>query len=201
MSTRDRLIDATEQIIRTEGILAVSTKEIAKRAGFAEATIYRHFQDKTELLLSVFQERLPEGLFLVLIRDLPGYAGQGTVEGNLTQLADAAVTFFSQTAPLNVALAADPELHKRHWSRLRELGTGPEFAFRAVAAYLRAEQDLGRVHANARPEAVSTLLLGTCFNYAQVRDVMDTHPYANSHEQFVSDTIQALMTGLNSPSQ
>ncbi len=57
METRERLIDAAEQLIRERGIGAVTTKAVARATGLAEATLYRHFPDKTALLLAVFGER------------------------------------------------------------------------------------------------------------------------------------------------
>ena len=142
-STRERLLDATERIIRERGILAVTTKDIAREAGYAEATLYRHFQNKTELLLAVMAERLA-GTLLELIRELPGRAGMGEVAATLEEFVAAAVAFFGQTMPLNVALSADPTLLAEHNRRLRELGAGPEVALRNVAAYIAAEQRLGR---------------------------------------------------------
>ena len=90
MSTRERLIDATERIIRSGGIMAVTTKDIAQEAGFAEGTLYRHFPDKTALLLAVFRERL-EGAYISLILGLPQRAGEASVAANMEELAAAAV--------------------------------------------------------------------------------------------------------------
>ncbi|HEX5505527.1 MAG TPA: TetR/AcrR family transcriptional regulator [Thermomicrobiales bacterium] len=198
MSTRERLLDATERIIRDRGIAAVTTKDIAREAGFAEATLYRHFQDKTDLLLCVFGERLP-GHFLALIRDLPARAGEGTVAANLEQLAAAAAAFFAQTAPLSVAVAADPALAARHYARLRDLGVGPEAAHQALAAYLRAEQGRGRVRAEVDPDAATTLLLGVCFNDAYARHVAGAHATMLPAERFATEIVRTLLIGLAPP--
>jgi len=195
MGTRERLLDAAERIIRERGIMAVTTKDIARETGLAEATLYRHFQDKTELLLAVMSERMPGG-FLQLIRDLPQRAGEGSVAGNLERIVAAAVPFFAQTVPLVAALAADPALSKRYFARLHELGSGPDPTHGALAAYLRLEQRLGRVRADASPAAAATLLLGVCFTYAQVRHQTGTHPLYPSAEQFVTEIVRTLVSGL-----
>src|SRR5258708_37550584 len=166
MSTRERLMDATERIIREQGIMAVTTKDIARAAGFSEATLYRHFQDKTDLLLAVMSERI-SGSFLRLIRELPERAGTGAVQATLEELAAAALAFFAHTAPLSAAIAADPTFAARHYARLRELGAGPEFALRSVIAYLEAEQELGRGRPDRRPPPPPAPLLGGGFNYAR----------------------------------
>jgi AcrR family transcriptional regulator len=196
-STRERLLDATERIIREQGIMAVTTKDIAREAGYAEATLYRHFQDKTELLLAVMAERI-SGHFLQLIRELPGRAGQGSVAATLEDLVTAAVAFFSHTMPLNVALGADPALTARHNARLRELGAGPDVALHNVAAYIEAEQHLGRVRPEASPHAAAAILLGVSFNYAEIRHVAGMESVVLPAERFAPEVVRTLMAGLAS---
>lgn len=194
-STRERLMDATERIIREQGIMAVTTKDIAREAGYAEATLYRHFQDKADLLLAVMGERI-SGHFLHLIRDLPGRAGEGSVAAILEELVTAAVEFSAHIMPLDVALASDPALAAAHNKRLRELGTGPEAALHSVAAYVEAEQRLGRVRADASPAAVATILLGISFNYVLARHVGGEAASILPKDQFAHEVVRTLMDGL-----
>jgi AcrR family transcriptional regulator len=195
VSTRERLIDATARIIRERGLTAVTTKDVAQEAGFAEATIYRHFQDKTDLLLHVLSERIP-GHYLTLIRDLPQHAGSGDVASTLTELATAAIAFFTQNAPITAALGADPALAASHYQRLRDLGSGPDVAQASIATYLAAEQHLGRVNPAIHPIPAASLLLGVCFNYAHARHVMGEHPTGLPPEQYAAAIVHTLMTGL-----
>ena len=194
-STRERLMDATERIIREQGIMAVTTKDIAREAGFAEATLYRHFQDKEDLLLAVMSERI-SGHFLHLIGELPGRAGQGSVAATLEELVTAAVEFSGHVMPLNMALAADPALAAAHNARLRDLGTGPEVSLRNVAAYVAAEQRLGRIRADANPAAVATIVLGVCFNYVQVHYMSGEAAQVLAAERFAPEIVRTLIDGL-----
>ncbi|HWT75053.1 MAG TPA: TetR/AcrR family transcriptional regulator [Mobilitalea sp.] len=50
---KERLILTTIDIIDELGIQKLTTREIAKRQGVSEATIFRHFENKNELLLAV----------------------------------------------------------------------------------------------------------------------------------------------------
>lgn len=50
---RDRLIITTIEIIDELGIQGLSTREIAKRQGVSEATLFRHYKSKNELLIAV----------------------------------------------------------------------------------------------------------------------------------------------------
>lgn len=194
-NTRERLIDATERIIREQGIMAVTTKDIASAAGVAEGTLYNHFQDKVALLLAVMAERI-SGNFLQIIRELPERAGEGTVEGTIEELVAAALAFFTHTMPLNVALAADPQLNARHTQRLRELGTGPDVALRSVMEYIEAEQRLGRIRPDISPAAAGTILLGVCFNYAQARCLRGAAANVLTEDRFAPEIAQTLLHGL-----
>lgn len=50
---RDRLIITTIEIIDELGVQGLSTREIAKRQDVSEATIFRHYKSKNELLVAV----------------------------------------------------------------------------------------------------------------------------------------------------
>lgn len=198
MNTRERLLEVTKRIINEHGIVAVTTKRIADEAGFSEATLYRHFQDKTDLLLSALGERIPDN-FLLLIRDLPQRAGEGTVAENLERLTAAATSFFRLTAPYNAALGADPALTAQHNARLAKSGVGPGRSLTSVSEYIQAEQRLGRVRADISADAVATILLGNSYNYALVRFLSGTHPLYPEEGRFVREIVQTVMAALELP--
>lgn len=50
---RDRLIDATETVMREHGPHNVRIEQVAKLAGCSRATVYRHVADKDELVREV----------------------------------------------------------------------------------------------------------------------------------------------------
>jgi AcrR family transcriptional regulator len=50
---KERLIITTIEIIDELGIQKLSTREIARRQGISEATLFRHFKSKNELLFTV----------------------------------------------------------------------------------------------------------------------------------------------------
>lgn len=62
---RDKLIITTIEIIDELGIQGLSTREIAKRQGVSEATLFRHYKNKNELLIAVLDyfSQFDEDLF------------------------------------------------------------------------------------------------------------------------------------------
>jgi len=66
-----RILTAAEEIISNKGFKEATISEIASQAGINDSIIYRYFKGKEDLLFSIIEERLKEGLAL-LDRDLQG---------------------------------------------------------------------------------------------------------------------------------
>ena len=163
-ATRTRLIEATLRVAHEVGYAHASTRAIALAAGVAEGTIYRHFPDKASLFFAAVRES--NGPVVAWVTTLPERAGEGTVEGNLTEAAVRLATLRDQIMPLELAIAADPELAAQRQRILAEAGTSLPGPPDAVAAYLAAEQRLGRVRPEIDPREAAILLLAALFGLA-----------------------------------
>ncbi|MFD2768090.1 TetR/AcrR family transcriptional regulator [Micromonospora eburnea] len=163
MSTRERILDAAEQILRTRGVALATTKEIAQASKVSEPTLYKYFDDKEQLLLAVLKERLP-GLSRISVRP-----GIGDVENNLAELAHAVLDFYQQSIPMLGALLADPQRMAAHRVAMNRHRGGPDKAVAIFANYLRAEQAIERINPDADPDATASLLIGACFHEAFLR--------------------------------
>ncbi len=54
-NTRERLVRAALDLFTTQGYHASTTPQVARRAGVAEGTIYRHFTSKEQLLNEIYR--------------------------------------------------------------------------------------------------------------------------------------------------
>lgn len=167
MGTRDRILDAAAQIMRDDGIARATTKEIAHRAGCSEAALYKHFGDKTDLFMAVLQERVP-GLSEELA-SLDRAAGTGEVRSHLVRVTAAALRFYDQSFPMALGMFHDRSLLETFRIGVQLRGGGPASVNRALAAYLREERELGRLHPDTDPEALACLLMGACLQHAFFR--------------------------------
>src|SRR5947199_8023810 len=140
MGTRDQILDAAAHVMRTRGLAGATTKEIARAAGYSEATLYKHFQDKTEIFLGVLSEQLPP-----LGAVLEGLAGQSTVRANLVKVARAALDFYDESFPIAASVFSTRDLLSAHRAATRARDAGPRHPLASLAQYLRAEQKLGRL--------------------------------------------------------
>ena len=53
---QEEIKQAVLEIIRTEGIKAVSTKNLAKYTGLSEGAIFRHFKTKRDIIISIIND-------------------------------------------------------------------------------------------------------------------------------------------------
>jgi AcrR family transcriptional regulator len=86
--TKERILRAALELFKEKGLAATTTKEISKRSGIAEGTLFNYFETKEDLALYFFQKEtddliqwyrgekrlhkapLPEKLFAIIHRQL-----------------------------------------------------------------------------------------------------------------------------------
>jgi AcrR family transcriptional regulator len=200
---RRRIIDAADALIREHGLAGATTREIARAAGCAEGSIYVHFEDKIDLVIAVIVEREP---FFAELLELPAKAGEHTLESNLVPWVEELLQLLRENQPIFYALIADRTVFARFKERLRERQTGPVAVFQAAAAYVRAEQELGRIDARVEPEVVASILIGACRDRTLTRALagIESEPPSGFAQQLVNTVVFGLAptaaAGPSSPS-
>jgi AcrR family transcriptional regulator len=162
VGTRDTILDAAASVMRERGLANVTTRQIAAAAGFSEATLYKHFADKVELMSAVLQERNTG--FTDLTAALAG--AEGDLEERLTAIARAAIVFFIDNFPMLASIFSDRTILESHKDGLRKHGNGPHRINEAVAEYLRTEAEAGRIRPEVDRYAAAALLVGACMQHA-----------------------------------
>lgn len=191
------IVAAAQQVIREHGAAGCTTREIAQVAGCSEGSIYNHFASKGELIAEAVGDRFCA--FPAQARSLPERAGSGDVETNLTALARSAIDFFHHLLPLLGAMIADPVSMRARARTIDEQGHGPRWAVRSVADYLRREQELGRVRADAAVEGAAQCFLGGCLQQALLAHLLGAELVADDAAA-AADLVRALVGGLARPS-
>lgn len=187
VGARQQIMNAAEKLLQTKGLARVTTKELARETGLSEGALYRHFEHKEDVFLAVLSQTLP-----VLAEEMSqAVPGEGTVRGNLAQIALAAMHSYAQLIPLAASFFADTDLLARFALLLHEAG-GPEKLFERVAAYVDDEQRLGRIEPSLPAMSVTNLLLGPCFQRVFIRQVMGQFPNDADDHRFVDDLIDVL---------
>ena len=105
--TRQRLIRAALELFTTRGYHDTTTAQIAKKAGIAEGTIYKHFSSKQHLVNELY--RAAQRWALRVVQDAPRRAEAGTARAQLTAVAHGLVEGAAQeTAIVKLGLLESP---------------------------------------------------------------------------------------------
>ncbi len=197
--TRQVLIDAATRVFLERGFARATTKEIAQAAGVAEGTIYRHFDDKYALFHEVFLARA--GDTMEELARFPARAGEGTLRGNLERLQQLLESVVDHTTSLAASMWADPEIARRFEAYVRErapkgLKGGP---VAAVAAYLRAEQERGRVRDDVDAMEAAAVLASVPFANGMQRALQERFPGPEQFSAPGAAAVDILARGLEPP--
>ncbi|MDI6711963.1 MAG: helix-turn-helix domain-containing protein [Anaerosomatales bacterium] len=152
-ATKKRLVDAAARVFAERGYGGATTKEIARAAGVAEGTIYRHFADKRELFAAVFKDRSAADLEAAV--KLPSLAGTRTVRENVLFLVKAIEDIEREVVPLLVAAPVSVDAQPIPAQAVPSLAP--------LVAYLEAEQRIGRVRRDIDARAAAFALFAVPF--------------------------------------
>lgn len=159
MAARETILDAAAKVIREQGIARATTKEIARAAGYSEALLYKHFDDKQSIYLAVLKERVGP----------PGVAvepGTGDLHDNLVEAVVGMMAFYVESFPMSASIFSDNQLLAAWREGMTARGAGPRGPVRAIEGYLQGESDLGRLPTATDAAALAALLCGAAFQQA-----------------------------------
>jgi AcrR family transcriptional regulator len=176
VATRERLVAQASLEIEAHGYFGTDTNRIARAAGYAPGTFYKHFADKRAIFLAVYDEWVSEEW--KNIEALARCAGtrQARATAVVDYLAQHHHRFRGFRAALRALVATDPEVRKHHRAvRARQVARfralGPAYARPGAAglALLVVErvcdaiaddelEVLGLTEAEAKRALVETLL-------------------------------------------
>lgn len=178
---REAILGAAIELIREQGLAALTTREVASRAAVSEASVFYHFQDKAGLLEQVVLAGLtplkalgPGGPAEPAGAGSPGGHGEPgspSLAGALMPLATALESFFDHAMPVLAAVQSDASLRRSFAGRLVEGDLGPHRGVQLLSERLTAMSAGGLADPGADPTAASLLLIGACFLRSWERQV------------------------------
>src|SRR5215469_15073847 len=187
---RTQIVTATRKLIEDLGIAHITTKQIAKAAGCAEGTIFRHFARKEDLLLAAVMASFPS-----LRESLISISG-GPPRERFQRLALNVIRFFEQITPAAVAVLSNAELTRRHRETMREHNGGPQRLYMAVSRFIESEQARGAVRADLSSAPISSALLGPCFFRVFTRLSLGKNAVEITDEEFAAGIVDTHWDGM-----
>ncbi|MFD7716320.1 TetR family transcriptional regulator [Streptomyces sp. NPDC059814] len=154
---RERLFAAAERVLAREGPGALTSRAITGEAGCAKGVLHAHFAGLDEFVADLVLDRFAHTARQA--EALPGRVGEGTVAGNLR---DVALALLDSGGPTIAGLAMTRPAASLRLRRALEAGA-PGFASvqESITGYLDAEQRMGRLATGTDTAAVALAVVGT----------------------------------------
>jgi AcrR family transcriptional regulator len=153
---REQLLDAAERVLLRYGPNALTSRAVTTEAGCAKGVLHRHFTDFDAFLAEFVLDRI--GRMDAQAAAMLDAAGTGTVTANL---AAALTALYNSVAVATVGLVAARDGLR---ARLREAWPAGVPVLTEgmvmITSYLTAEQERGRIAADAEVDMLGPALLG-----------------------------------------
>ncbi len=185
----EQILDAARIVFVRDGVHA-TTKEIARRAGISEGSIFRRFPTKEALFAAaVLSPPVPPWG-----RELDVLAGRGDPRENLIHIMQEMLGFAQEILPLiMVAWGSKPDPIS---SRMEGAEPAEIRDRRLLTGYLKREAAAGRLRP-CNEEAVARMLFGACINYVMEQLTRKQSLPNHKKDTFAQELVDALWMGIN----
>ena len=137
--TRDKLLEATLQLISEKGYLGATTREIAAKAGVSELTLFRKFGKKEKL----FEEMLESYTFLPRLRDLIEEVDEMPVKEGLNTIGTRFLKTLQERRPLAQIMLSEMSHYPQKVRRIYQQMI--DNLAKTLKSYLEIRKDRGEV--------------------------------------------------------
>ncbi len=164
-TTKQQLLEATLSLISEKGYLGATTREISRRAGVTELTLFRHFGTKERL----FEELLNSYTFLPKLKEILPELDQLAYEDALTLIATKFLLTLKERKAMFKILLTEVHLYPE---KIRNTYSAFVNESRAtLASYFVSLQRKGLLR-DVPPEIAVRAFMGMLFNYFRTEEIM-----------------------------
>jgi AcrR family transcriptional regulator len=161
------MLAAAFELLAECGASRLTTREVARRAGVSEGSVFYHFTDRTGLMTAVIEDGL--GSLRTVNQD---GLGTGDLDRTLLGFATAVEGFLDRALVVMIAAQSDSELRDGLATYLVDNNMGPHIGIQLLTNYLKDQQDRGLVRADADVEAVAYLVYSAGFQRVAQRQMI-----------------------------
>ncbi len=163
--TKDKILDAGLTLFSKKGFLGATTKEIAKKAGVAELTLFRHFSSKERL----FEEAIKMRSFLPALKDLLPELRDLAYEDALIEIANRYLERLSERRELIKIMHSELHLDPAKVREIQQNLVGEIIG--TLASYFRGLQRSGMLK-DFDPELGARAFLSMFYSYFASQEFM-----------------------------
>ncbi|MFM9373327.1 TetR/AcrR family transcriptional regulator [Streptomyces sp. Da 82-17] len=183
---RERLFAAAERVLERDGPGALTSRAVTDEAGCSKGLLHTHFAGLDDFVAELCLDRFARTAHRA--EQLPARAGEGDVARTLGEVV---LALLRSGGPAISAFALSrPAAALRIREALESGAPGFDAMERAIAAYLDAERDLGRVSAGVDSGAAALAVVGAVHHL-----LMTAGPGAPDVERRIEGLVTFLVGG------
>lgn len=158
-----KILSAATEMFAEKGFAATSTNEIAKKAGVAEGTIFRHYKTKKELLLSIVTPTMVKMVRPIILKDLNKVLDQEyeKMEDFLRAMISNRQEFLEKNMRImQIFIQEIPFHHELREQFIEQIGTKVYARFHQIMEYYRSKGQIIDLPATTVIRLVASTILG-----------------------------------------
>ncbi|MFC0272934.1 TetR/AcrR family transcriptional regulator [Metabacillus herbersteinensis] len=194
-----KILESAIEVFAEKGFAATSTNEIAKRAGVAEGTIFRHYKTKKELLAAVVTPLLSKMVAPFLLKDFKRDVFEkeyASYSDFLRKLIENRLKFARSHVQLLKILVQEIAFQPEFKAAYIEIFQENIFPlFKSVVTYFKEKGELKDIP----EETIIRLTISTIVSTIVTRIII-LNDQSLDEEEYVNETIHFMMNGLGSKS-
>ena len=187
--TKEKILDAGLSLFSKKGYIGATTKEIAKKAGVAELTLFRHFSSKERL----FEEAIKRRSFLPTLKGLlPELKGLEYTDA-LIEIANRYLERLSERRDLIKIMHSEIHLYPSKVREIQQKFVGEIVG--TLASYFRGLQER-RILKDFDPELGARAFLSMFFAYFTSQEFMgDKKQRFSDKDEVVGEFVKIFVSG------
>lgn len=187
--TSQIIIDATMSLIRDEGYVATTTKDIARLAGVNECTLFRKFESKKDIVLQgVAQEKWRANVTPDIFQNV-----QWELEPDLEMFMNA---YMDKITPdfvnLSIGLRA-PQLYDETAPMIMKV---PQAFVSSLTEYFKKMEEMGKI-GHFDFESLAMTVFSSTFGYTFLSASFHQNLAKTSREEFIKCSVKIFAEGIS----
>jgi AcrR family transcriptional regulator len=151
-----QIINVSMQLIADKGIQSLTIKNISKNVGISEPAIYRHFDSKTEILLSILEMFIENNKKIFTDK----IAENESIETVINILFDNFIKTFSEY-PTLISIVFSEEIFRNDVVFKEKTKAIIENNYNIITGIIKNLQQKGQISKDFDPKSLTTVILGS----------------------------------------
>lgn len=185
--TQKRIIDSTMNLIMEKGYVATTTKDIAKRAGVNECTVFRKFNGKKDIVVSAM--KLPEWSPCLKAED---FTYHGELEADLCSFAE---VYLKKVTPEMVKISLGlrvPDLYEITKDGIREI---PDTFIKVLIQYFTEMLQEKKIQTN-NIEGLAIAFLALNFGFVFFKASFGDELTELQTQEYIKNSVKHFVNGI-----